>query len=248
MEKIKAIVIEDEKPARDLIKNYIKDFEYIELVGEYSDGFAGVKAIQELKPDLIFLDIQMPKLNGFEMLELLDEIPHVIFTTAFDQYAIKAFEVNAVDYLLKPFSRDRMAEAIEKVKEKMKEKKQDKTNLKKLADNYYEGDLERIVVKKRNKILVIPVENIKYFEAQDDYVMIYAEEGRFLKQKTMKYLEANLNSNSFIRIHRSFIVNVDYIDQLERYEKDSYLLILKDGSKLKVSKSGLQNLKSKLKF
>ena len=201
-----------------------------------------------MKPDLVFLDVQMPKLNGFEMLELLDELPIIVFTTAFDQYAIKAFEVNAVDYLLKPFSKDRMTEAIDKVKEKIASKAAESTNVKKMVEDFHDGDLERIVVKTRNKILVIPVENNKYLESQDDYVMIYSEEGKFLKQKTMKFFESNLDSGKFIRIHRSYIANVDYIDQLERYEKDSYLLILKDGSKLKVSKSGLHTLKSKLEF
>ncbi|MBN2350658.1 MAG: LytTR family transcriptional regulator DNA-binding domain-containing protein [Bacteroidales bacterium] len=248
MEKIRTLIIEDEKPARDLVKNYLQNFDFIELVGEFADGFSGIKGINELKPDLVFLDVQMPKLNGFEMLELLDELPFIVFTTAFDQYAIKAFEVNAIDYLLKPFSKDRMAEAIEKVKEKLAGKQTDTSKIKKMAEDFHEGELERIVVKTRNKILVVPIENIKYFESQDDYVMIYAEEGKFLKQKTMKFFENNLNPNKFIRIHRSYIANVDYIDQLERYEKDSYLIILKDGSKLKVSKSGLQTLKSKLEF
>lgn len=248
MDNIKAIIIEDEAPARDLLKNYLKDYDNIELLGEYPDGFSGLKAINELQPDLVFLDVQMPKLNGFEMLELLEYMPNIIFTTAYNEYAIKAFEVNAVDYLMKPFSRERMGEAIDKAIERLQKGEAEKQKINRLSENFHEGNLERIVVKTRKKIKVIPVEDIMYFEAQDDYVMIYTQEGKYLKQRTMKFFEENLESQKFIRIHRSYIVNIDYINQLEKYEKDSYLLILKGDEKLKISKSGLQNLKSKLEF
>lgn len=249
MDKFKAIIIEDEKLARDLIKNFLTDYAEIEVVEECSDGFKGIKAIQELNPDLVFLDIQMPKLTGFEMLELLDEIPNVIFTTAYDQYAIQAFEVNAVDYLLKPFSKERFKQAIERVMQILKKSETaPKERIKELIDQIPVETLKRIVVKSHNKINVLSIEKINYIESQDDYVMIYSDEGKYLKQKTMKFFESNLPSDQFVRIHRSYIVNVDNIIQLEPYEKDSYIVVLKDRSKLRVSQSGLKNLKSKLNF
>lgn len=245
--KLKAIIIEDEKLARDLLKNYLTDYDNINVMAECSDGFQGIKAINEHHPDLVFLDIQMPKLTGFEMLELLDYTPDIIFTTAYDEYAIKAFEHNAVDYLLKPFSKERFRNAITKLISQTKQEKKEQ-NIKNLAEVEPEEILKRVVVKSRNKINVLPVDTIKYFESQDDYVMIYAENGKFLKQKTMKYFESNLDARQFIRIHRSYIVNVDYIVQLEPYEKDSYVVVLSDKTKLKVSQNGLKNLKEKLNF
>ena len=246
--RIKTVIVEDEKLARDLVKNYLKDFEIIELLEECEDGFSGIKAIQTHKPDLVFLDIQMPKLTGFEMLELLDYTPCVVFTTAYDEYAIKAFEHNAVDYLLKPFSKERFKTAIEKAVEKIEKDEKDSGKLQQLAEAATEESLKRIVVKSGQKINVFPVENIHYIESQDDYVMIYTNNGKFLKQKTMKFFETNLDQYQFIRIHRSYIVNVDQIVQLEPYEKDNYLCVLKSGAKLKVSQTGLKSLKSGLHF
>lgn len=245
---IKAVIVEDEKLARELVKNYLKDHKHIELMEECSDGFAGIKAIQQHKPDLVFLDIQMPKLTGFEMLELLDYTPCIIFTTAYDQYAIKAFEHNAIDYLLKPFPKDRFADALSKAAEKIERKENDSEKIKQLSENTIEESLKRVVVKSHQKINVFPVDHIHYIESQDDYVMIYTKDGKYLKQKTMKFFESNLQPDLFIRIHRSYIVNVDQIVQLEPYEKDSYLCVLKQGAKLKVSQSGLKVLKQRLHF
>jgi len=247
-QKIKAIIVEDEKLARDLLKNYLNDHSCVELVEECADGFSGIKAIQQYKPDLVFLDIQMPKLTGFEMLELLDYTPGIIFTTAYDQYAIKAFEHNAVDYLLKPFSRERFASAIEKAIEKIGNKDDESEKIKKLSEDTIEDYLRRVVVKSHQKISVFPVENIRYIESQDDYVMIYTTESKHLKQKTMKFFESHLDPGQFVRIHRTYIVNVEQIIQLEPYEKDSYVCVIKDGSKLKVSQSGLKILKQRLHF
>lgn len=243
--KIKALIIDDEKLARDIVKNYLSKFPGIELIGECSNGFDAIKLINELSPDLIFLDIQMPKITGFEMLEVIDNPPVIIFTTAFDQYALKAFEVNATDYLLKPFSEERFAEAIQKAIIQI----QNKTEAaKKIADLLRQIDkkeefLERVVVKSGQKISIIPVGDIKYLEAQDDYVMIYSEKGNFLKQKTMKYFEENLDPAEFNRIHRSYIVRISGIKQIELFEKESYFVLLNDGKKLPVSKSGYQGLK-----
>lgn len=243
--KIKALIIDDEKLARDIVKNYLGKFSEIELIGECSNGFDAIKQINELTPDLIFLDIQMPKITGFEMLEVIDNPPVIIFTTAFDQYALKAFEVNATDYLLKPFSEERFAEAIQRAILQIHNKAE---AAKKIADllrqiEKKEEFLERVVVKAGQKISIIPVSDIKYLEAQDDYVMIYSEKGNFLKQKTMKYFEENLDPAEFNRIHRSYIVKISDIKQIELFEKESYFVLLNDGKKLPVSKSGYQGLK-----
>lgn len=243
--KITAIIIDDEKLARDIIKKYIKAFKQIEILGECSNGFEGIKAINDMKPDLIFLDIQMPKITGFEMLELLDEKPIIIFTTAYDQYALKAFEYSAIDYLLKPFSEDRFREAVEKAAEKLSNKNKYVKEVSKLETHLDEKEekLERVVVKTGTKIAIIPVDKINYFEAQDDYVMLYTDEGKFLKQKTMKYFEDHLEHSDFIRIHRSYIVRLTKIKQLELFEKESYKAVLTDGKSLPVSKSGYAKLK-----
>ena len=245
---IKTIIVEDEKLARDLIKDYIESHEDFEIIGEYEDGFSGLKAINELKPDLIFLDIQMPKLTGFEMLEVLEHHPAIIFTTAYDQYALKAFEHNAVDYLLKPYSKDRFDEALGKAREKVYSG--DTEYISRLVEHRdaQEDEIHRVVVKSRSKIHVIPVDDIIYLEAQDDYVMIYTLQSKHLKQKTMKFFEAHLPVEDFIRIHRSYIVKISEIAQMQLYEKESYIVILKNGVKLPVSKSGLPRLKKKLDF
>jgi len=248
MEKIKAIIVEDEELGRTLIKNFLNDFPNIELVDECADGFQGAISINDKKPDLVFLDIQMPKLNGFEMLELLNHEPEIIFTTAFNQYAIKAFELNAVDYLLKPFSKERMATAIEKATGKIKTKATGETKMKELVNQPITEHLERVVVKTGSKIHVVPVSRILYFEAQDDYVMLYTNDGKHLKQATMKYFEDHLNPDDFVRVHRSYIVRIDQVSQLQPYEKGAYVAILKTGEKLKISKTGLKNLKERLNF
>ncbi len=245
MKKIKTLIIDDEQLGRDLIKAYLAKNESIEVLAECSNGFDGIKQINELKPDLIFLDIQMPKLTGFEMLELIETPPVIIFTTAYDQYALKAFEVNATDYLLKPFSEERFNEALEKATRLLSNKilSDAKFNdILKVADSRTES-LERIVVKNQQKITLIPVEDIKYIEAQDDYTMLYTQKGNFLKQKTMKYFEENLSPKDFIRIHRSYIIKLSLLKQIDLLEKESYQVVLHDGKKLPVSKSGYQKVK-----
>ncbi len=248
MEKIRTIIVEDEELARNLLRSYIKDREDIELLCECENGFEGVKAINELKPDLVFLDIQMPKITGFEMLELLDHHPEIIFCTAYDQYALKAFEFNAADYLLKPFSKDRLLTALDKVKERLEKQPEGEDMVEKITNYPKEEFLDRIVVKDRHKIHIIPADQIRYVESMDDYVLIYTSEGRFTKQKTMRYFETALDPHNFARIHRSYIVRIDQIAQLQQYEKESYVAILHDKTKLKVSKSGYKNLKELLNF
>jgi len=247
-EKIRTIIIEDEQLARNLLKNYLGGLENIEIIAECENGFEGIKAINELKPALIFLDIQMPKLTGFEMLELLDHKPEIIFTTAYDQYALKAFEFNAADYLLKPFSKDRLLDAIGKVTERIQKQESTPELIENLTNFPKDEFLDRVVVKDRHKIHIIPVDKIRYIESLDDYVLIYTKEGRHTKQKTMKYFETALNPSEFIRIHRSYIVKVDEIAEIQQYEKESYIVILHDKTKLKVSKSGYKNIKDILNF
>ena len=248
--KIKAIIIEDEEPARKLILKYLEDAGDIEVKAVCKDGFAGLKACSEHHPDLIFLDIQMPKLNGFELLEVLDPIPNVIFTTAYDEFALKAFDANAVDYLLKPFSKKRFFEALDKLRLRMSGSDNQKNKIKTLLDNRpdIKQILERIVVKKGNKIHIINVEDIIYIESNGDYVMIYTKEGRFLKENTMKFYENRLDRKTFVRIHRSNILNINYLDKIELYKKESYLVHLKNGTKLKAGLSGYKLLKNILDF
>jgi two-component system LytT family response regulator len=247
---LKAIIIDDEQLARDLIRSFLLEHPSIQLVGECSDGFEGIKAIQEIKPDLIFLDIQMPKVTGFEMLELIEDPPVVIFTTAYNEFAIKAFEMNAVDYLLKPFSRDRFSKAVEKAEEKWKHKEEGQKKLKELVNNnFYQSEkVDRILVKTGSKIKLIPVVDLLYLEAQDDYVMLYIKEGKYLKQQTMKFFESLLDPSLFVRIHRSYIVNINEVAQIETYEKESYCAVLKNHTKLPISKSGYTHLKKVLHF
>jgi two-component system, LytTR family, response regulator len=243
--KLKVLIVEDEKLAREIVKNYLRKFDNIDVVGECSNGFDALKQINEDKPDIVFLDIQMPKLTGFEMLEVLENPPVIIFTTAYDQYALKAFEVNATDYLLKPFSEERFNEAVQKAIKLLENKNQVVKNLEDLSKalENKEEFLERVVVKNGQKISIIPIGDIKYIEAQDDYTMLYTDKGNFLKQKTMKYFEGSLDPKDFIRIHRSYFVKVTQIKQIELFEKESYRVILNDGTKLPVSKSGYQKLK-----
>ena len=247
-EKLRTIIVEDEELARNLMKSFLKENENIEIIAECENGFEGVKLINEMKPDLVFLDIQMPKITGFELLELLEHKPHIIFATAYDQYALKAFEFNAADYLLKPYSKDRLNEAVEKVVERFNKEGTESDVAEKVSSFPREEYLERVVVKDRHKIHIIPVDQIRYIESMDDYVMIYTHDGRHMKQKTMKYFESGLEPKEFIRIHRSYIVKVEEINEIQQYEKESYIVILHDKTKLKVSKTGYKNLKEVLNF
>lgn len=255
MNKLRTVIIEDEAPARELVKAYIKTNENIELIAECQDGFAGVKTINETKPDLIFLDIQMPKLTGFEMIELLDEVPEIIFTTAYDQFAIKAFELSAVDYLMKPFSRERFNEAVKKVLARLQSRVEvsEKARIKnKNIETFTElkkdsiEQVERLFVKTGTKIDVVPVETVIKIEAQDDYVEIHTADKKYLKNDTMNYLEKVLPAKTFTRVHRSHIINLNYINKIEKYGKESYVVILKDGSTVNVSKSRIKELKNQL--
>lgn len=248
--KIKVLVIEDEEPARVLIRHFLSKHNNIEVVGECSDGFCGLKCIKDLAPDLLLLDIQMPKLTGFELLELLDNKPEIIFSTAYDEYAIKAFDMNAIDYLLKPFSQERFDEAIYKAVGKIGAGKQDADIFKSLTTMRPEGSpsISRIVIRKGNAISFIPVDSILYLRSEDDYVMIFHNDGKALKQQTMKYYENSLPGEDFVRTHRSAIIKINQIDRIEPYGKETYRAIMKDGTRIPVSRTGYKNLKDKIKF
>jgi two-component system LytT family response regulator len=253
MSTTKIIIVEDERPARDLLRTYIEEFPNMEIIGECDNGYDGLKIINELKPDAIFLDVQMPKLTGFELLEVLEHQPEVIFTTAYDQYALNAFERNAVDYLLKPFSRERFKEAVSKLTTRLEAKEggaKEESSIEKIRQHFAESDekLHRVVIKKSGKIHVISTGDINFLEAQDDYVMIYTNEGKYLKQQTMKYFEQHLDKQQFVRVHRSYIANITCIERIEPYEKSNFILILKDGNKVPVSRSGMQVLRENLDF
>lgn len=249
MEKLRVLIIDDEPPARELVKHYLASYDDIEIAGECANGFEALKAIQEMQPHLIFLDIQMPKISGFELLELLTEPPQIIFTTAFDEYAIRAFEMNAVDYLLKPFSSDRFQQAVERARQRIAEKPTGKDSsveqLKEQLDDSVE-EIDRVVVRLGSRIIIIPRDTIHYIEAADDYVMVYSSQGNHLKEKTMKYFETHLPSKDFIRIHRSHIVNISQIVSIDLYGKDTHLVVLKCGAKLKVSAEGYKRLRETL--
>lgn len=244
---INAVIVEDEKPARELVRNYLKPFKNIKIKGEYADGFSAAKGINEIKPQLLFLDVQIPKISGFELLELLDYHPQIIFTTAYDKYALKAFEMNAIDYLLKPFSKNRFEEAVKRAVEKIdSDEKYNNIKNNNLLGSVTGEPIDRVVVKSGNAINIIPVEEIVFFKAMDDYVMIYTMKGRFIKQQTMNYFEKNLSKSQFIRVHRSFIISIDKINKIEHYGKESYKVIMKNNQSVPVSRSGYSRLKEKL--
>jgi two-component system, LytTR family, response regulator len=246
--KYKAIIIEDEEPARQLIRSYLSGNNEIEISGEFADGFSAVKAIEDIKPDLVFLDIQMPKLNGFEVLELVSHKPAIIFSTAFDEFAIRAFEINATDYLLKPYSKERFNQALDKAMTSIRinELQAQKIEpLLKLNDENPEI-LNRIAVKTGTKVHLIIAEDIICIEAEGDYAKIITKDSFYLKEKPLKYFETHLNPEIFIRIHRSSIVNIGEIARIEYYDKETHIVFLKNNTKLKASTAGYRLLKMKL--
>jgi two-component system LytT family response regulator len=248
--EIRIVIIDDEKPARNLIRTFLGSNPDIEITGEASNGFEGLKLIQSAKPDLVFLDIQMPKISGFEMLELLDEFPQIIFSTAFDEFAIRAFEYNAVDYLLKPYSKERFSQAVEKAIDRIRQKEKPAPGLIKMATGVFPNGqlLDRIVVRTGQKIKVIPIDKVEFIEAGDDYATIYTSDGRYMKQMTMDYLDEHLNPTEFLRVHRSYIVRLSCIVQLEPYDKDTKVLVMQSGKKIHASKAGMKRLKEALGF
>ncbi len=239
---IKTLIVDDEPLAAGLVKEFLSAYPQFEVVAICHDGFEALKAIQLFQPELIFLDIQMPKITGFELLELLENPPAVLFTTAFDQYAVQAFDVKGIDYLVKPFSEARFAQAITRFLSQQKTK-----TVPEVVDYpVSEERNKRIVVRVKNEIKIIQTQEVRYFEAEDDYISIHTQEGKFLKKMTMKQLEESLDPEKFARVHRSFLVNLQEVAGLEPYEKESYLLRLRSGQKIPVSKSGYARLRQVL--
>jgi two-component system LytT family response regulator len=240
--QIGAVIVDDEELARGLVREMLKAHADVRVLAECGNGFEAVKAVADLKPDLLFLDIQMPKLDGFEVLELVGRDIAVIFTTAYDTYAMRAFDAHAVDYLLKPFSPERFKMALDRAKQRLGEKAPDPVELA-AAARPPEQYLLRIVVKDGPAVHVIPVEKLDYVEAQDDYVALKSEKKTYLKQQTISSLETMLDPAVFIRIHRSHIVNVERVAKIEAYTKDSKIAVLRDGTQLPVSRAGYARLK-----
>jgi two-component system, LytTR family, response regulator len=256
---LRAVIVDDEELARQLLREYVWEAGGVEVVAECGDGFDAVKCIGELKPDLVFLDVQMPKLDGFEVLELIQPSfptgppPSVIFVTAYDQYAMRAFEANAVDYLLKPFRLDRFKQALERARARLMHltagdpKPAQPTPADLAAAARPPGHaVERIVVRDGSKVHIIPIAKLDYVEAQDDYAALHSEQKSYLKQQTIASMETQLDPQRFVRIHRSYIVNLERIARIEPYAKDSRVAVLRDGTQLPVSRSGYARLKALL--
>jgi two-component system, LytTR family, response regulator len=247
--KIRAVIVDDEELARQVLREFLAKHPPIELIAECANGFEAVKTVAEQKPDLVFLDIQMPKLDGFEVLELIGHDTTVIFVTAHDNYAIRAFEVHAVDYLLKPVAAARFDAALERAKERLGGKSQPaQVSASELAASarppaHY---LDRIPVRDGSRVSIIPVAKLDYVEAQDDYVALASEGKKHLKQQTIASLETALDPARFLRIHRSYIVNLERVARVEPYAKDSHVAILSNGTQLPVSRAGYARLRELL--
>ena len=241
---LRVIIVDDEEPARMALRHALVEAGGVEIVAECSNGFAAVKAVGELKPDLVFLDVQMPKLDGFEVLELLPEPVPVIFVTAYDTFALKAFEVHAVDYLLKPFPQDRLIEAMTRARGRRGDLPAAAAI--RASARPPGARLERVVIRDGAHVHVVPVDRIDYVEAQDDYVGIHTGGKTILKEQTLGDLEGQLDPRRFVRIHRSYLLNIERLTRVELYAKDSRLAILNDGAKLPVSRTGYQRLQELL--
>jgi two-component system LytT family response regulator len=246
--KLRAIIVDDEELARQILREYLDRSGDVEVVAECANGFEAVKAAGEYRPDLLFLDIQMPKLDGFEVLELIDQPVAVIFVTAYDQYALKAFDAAAVDYLLKPFSTERLGKALERARALLSDPQPRALGAAELAAAARPPGqaLERVVVKDGTKVHIIPMAKLDYVEAQDDYIALHSEKKQYLKQQTISSIEAQLDPVRFARVHRSYIVNLERIARIEPYTKDSRVAVLQDGAQLPVSRSGYTRLKELL--
>src|SRR5262249_43415538 len=240
-------IVDDEELARKIVREYLVDVEDVEIVAECANGFEAVKAVTDLKPDLLLLDIQMPRLDGFEVLELVGREVCVIFVTAYDKYALRAFEVHAVDYLLKPFTLERLREALNRARGRLDSMESFPVSELAAAARAPGVHLERVAIRDGANVHVLPVSKIDYIEAQDDYVCFRSEGKRLLKQQTLAEIESALDPAQFVRVHRSYILNIDRLAKLELYAKDSHAAILRDGTRVPVSRSGYARLNAVLK-
>lgn len=254
---MRIIIVDDEMLARGVVREYLEAHPDVEVVAECANGFEAVKAITELGPDLAILDIQMPKLDGFEVAELVAGKCRVMFATAFDQYAIKAFEYRALDYLLKPFSQERFDQAISHVRATLGQGEASRAQQEATRDAVRDvvaerardaaargKPLGRVVIRDGAKVHVIASEKIDYIEAQDDYVQIHTEGKSYLKNQRLSDLEGQLDADKFLRIHRSYLLNLECLARIEQAGKDSHVAVLKDGGKLPISRSGYQKVRS----
>jgi two-component system, LytTR family, response regulator len=245
--KIRTVLVDDEQLARQVLREFISAHADLEIAAECSNGFEAVKAVAEQKPDLLFLDVQMPKLDGFEVLELIGNETAVVFVTAYDNYAIKAFEVHAVDYLLKPFSAERFNAALTRAKQRLSGGAPQKSPA--AADLAASARppaqyLDRVAVREGSQVSIIPVSKLDYAEAQDDYVALVSAGKKHLKQQTIANLEASLDPTRFLRVHRSYIVNLERVSKVEPYGKDTHVAILSTGVQIPVSRAGYARLKA----
>jgi two-component system LytT family response regulator len=246
--RLRVVIVDDEELARQLLREYLDADGRVDIVAECANGFEAVKAIHEHSPDLVFLDIQMPKLDGFEVLELIDPGVAVIFVTAYDQYAMRAFEAHAVDYLLKPFGEGRLWKALDRARRELAESKPVSSSPSARADLAAAArapgqHLSRLVVRDGAKVQIIPAARLDYVEAQDDYVALHSDKKSYLKQQSIASVEARLDPQVFVRIHRSYLVNIERIVRIEPYSKDSKVAVLHDGTQLPVSRAGQARLK-----
>jgi len=245
--RLRVVIVDDEDLARLVVREYLAAMSDVDVVAECANGFEAVKAVSDLQPDLLILDVQMPKLNGFEVLELVGRDVAVVFVTAFDQYAIRAFEVHAVDYLLKPFSAERLAAAIDRVRERLG--RGDPLPVKELAAAGQSGHepARRILVRDGPRVHVLPVEKIDYIQAQDDYVCFRCDGKEYLKEQTLADLESALDPAKFVRIHRSYVLNLDRLARVETDERENRIAMLADGRRLPISRAGYGRLSALLK-
>ena len=245
--EIRVLIVDDEAPARSILREMLSVREDVSIVAECANGFEAVKAAADLSPDVVFLDVEMPKLDGFEVRELIDPQIAVVFVTAYDSYALRAFEVHAVDYVLKPFRAERLDAALERAKVR-RDGPPATADASSLATSARPPGthLSRIVVRDGARVHVVPVDKLDLVEAQDDYVSLKTEGRKLLKQGTIAGLAAALDPSRFVRVHRSYIVNIDRLERLELYSKGSYVAILSDGSRIPVSREGHARLKALL--
>lgn len=243
-EPIRVMIVDDEAPARAIVAEFLADHPQFTIVAECANGYEAVKAAPECRPDLVFLDIQMPKLDGFEVLELLSPRPKIVFVTAYDEYALRAFEVHAIDYLLKPFSAERFGEVVDHAEQVVRN--QERQPLEDVAASAIRKPLQRIAFRDGAAIDVVPVQRVDYIEAQDDYVHVFTRGEKKTKQQTLADLERLLDPSRFVRVHRSYLVNLESLARVEPYAKDSRVAVLKDGTRIPVSRTGYERLKELL--
>ena len=245
MNKIKALIIDDESLGREIIREYLRSHPDVEIVAECHDAHDAFEAVQQHQPDLLFLDIQMPEIDGFEFLSMLNEIPQVIFSTAYDQYAIKAFEVNAVDYLLKPFDQERFDAALERVKKNLQTRDRETEKIERLLASLHPTApyLEKMLVKQGGRVVILYCDDLIFIEAMEDYANLHTMKDSYLVQQTLNYLESRLNPEKFIRAHRSYIVNIDAVREIQTWTNSRYKLVLKNCKEIILSRSGVKKLK-----